>query len=189
MDNLIIKAAQLAAGWHAGTYRKYNGKPYIVHPIRVANAVILSDIASETTVAAAYLHDVVEDCDVSTEQIVYRFNYDICVLVTELTNNSKYCLPKGSSRAERKAFDLKRISTVSREAKIIKIFDRIDNLNDFPLDNDEATKFLKRVYLGESYQLYQVVKDADKELASTLLDTINEVSRQIGADNYERSDC
>ena len=185
MCELIFRAASMAENWHKGQVRKYTNQPYITHPIRVAFAVMKSEIASQDTVAAAYLHDVVEDCGVSTETIAYRFNYKIASLVAELTNTAKVDIPN-ASRKERKAYDLNRIKIYSsREAKVIKMFDRIDNLGEYPLDNSEATKFLKQVYLDESFQLYHVLKDADELLAARLLDKIDSVSRQIGGLRYE----
>lgn len=185
--SLIINAAVRATRWHEGQVRKYTNQPYINHPIRVAHAVMQHKIASPITVAAAYLHDVIEDCNVSHSELMFFFGKDIADLVGELTNDAKLVMPN-ARRAERKAHDLKRISTISRDAKIIKMFDRIDNLGEYPLENSEAIKFLKQVYLDESFSLYQVVKDADEALASVLLDKINQVSRQIGGLNYyERS--
>lgn len=185
--NIVKRAVNQASIWHEGQVRKYTNMPYITHPIRVAHAVSLSKISSDDTIAAAYLHDVMEDCGVLYTDILTRFNSRVADLVFELTNKSKFHIPN-ATRKERKSYDLRHISEISRDAKIIKIFDRIDNLGEYPLDNDEATKFLRTVYLDESYLLYQVVKDSDKQLASVLLDKINEVSGQIGGNVYERGD-
>lgn len=185
--SLIVRAAKLADYWHKGQVRKYTNQPYITHPARVAHAVAVHWIGCESTVAAAYLHDVIEDCNISYDLLIQHFNPEIANLVLELTNDAKLVMPK-ANRRERKAYDLKRISTISRTAKIIKMFDRIDNLGEYPLNDEKATKFLNDVYLEESFQLHQVVKDADEELAVRLLDKINQVAEQIGGLNYyERS--
>jgi (p)ppGpp synthase/HD superfamily hydrolase len=61
--NLIIKAADLANIAHEGQKRKYNGRPYIEHLMRVAGRVTLLSDSTEEEIAAAWLHDVIEDCD------------------------------------------------------------------------------------------------------------------------------
>jgi (p)ppGpp synthase/HD superfamily hydrolase len=187
MMDLIVKAAKQADIWHAGQVRKYTNRPYITHPARVAHAVAVSNVGSAVTVAAAYLHDTIEDCGVVYSDLYIQFGHDVADIVIDLTNTSKVDIPK-ASRKERKAYDLRKIAMIPQSSKVIKMLDRIDNLGEYPLDNDEATKFLKQVYLDESYSLYQVVKDADEQLAYRLLTKINEVSEQIGGMIYERGD-
>lgn len=87
--SLIIDAAQFAATAHKGQVRKYNGRPYISHPIRVAGRVATHPEASEELVAAAFLHDVVEDCNVGIGLLQRIFGHAVASLVGDLTNPSK----------------------------------------------------------------------------------------------------
>ncbi|MCH8149440.1 MAG: HD domain-containing protein [Planctomycetes bacterium] len=90
MDDLILKAAQLAKRAHAGQLRKYNRRPYIVHPARVAARTMLLDGVTPDEVAAAWLHDVIEDCNYTAEDLLAEgFSQFAVSLVVELTNPSK----------------------------------------------------------------------------------------------------
>jgi len=177
--NLIIRAAHFAEDKHQNQIRKYSGVPYITHPARVATATTLYPETTEEMVAAAWLHDVMEDCDVSFIELYGEFGDKVATLVRELTNDSKIVLPKGN-REQRKQHDMARISKISQQAKVIKILDRFDNLGEFPLDNEESVKFLRSAYLGESDALYQVVKDADEYLAFAMKYRIDSIRKLIG---------
>lgn len=160
--NLIPKAAQFAAKCHEGQFRKYNGAPYITHPIRVAGRTATHELATEELVAAAFLHDVVEDCNISLGQIKPIFGEKVASYVFELTNLPKELRPE-ANRAERKRQDRERIATISREAKVVKLIDRIDNLREIDINEDFAKK-----YADESMLLVKVLADADPVLASEL---------------------
>ena len=123
---LIIKAATIAHNAHKGQFRKYGWKlPYIIHPIRVAGMTTIYYPKNAEMIAAAWLHDVLEDTQYST--LKEDFGEKIYELVCELTNPSKgLTLP----RHQRKTLDREHIKNISREAKIIKLIDRIDNLLD-----------------------------------------------------------
>jgi guanosine-3',5'-bis(diphosphate) 3'-pyrophosphohydrolase len=119
---------------------------------------MLLDEATEDMVCAAYLHDTAEDCNVPISMLRADFNHPIAELVEELTNVSKITHPK-ADRAERKQLDLDRIKGVSREAKLIKLCDRIDNLRDIPLTEDFAPK-----YAAESKELLEVLRGTHQGL-------------------------
>jgi (p)ppGpp synthase/HD superfamily hydrolase len=127
--NLIIKAAEFAKHAHEGQVRKYTGRPYVEHPMRVAGEVSMIDGATEQMVAAAWMHDVIEDCAPELRGAMkLLFPQSVCNLVQELTNPSKD--HPELKRAERKAMDRNHLASVSDEAKIIKLVDRIDNLRE-----------------------------------------------------------
>ena len=126
----IIRAAQFAEQAHRGQCRKYSDAPYITHPGRVAARMSRHPAATECTVIAAWLHDVVEDCEVSAEDVAREFGQEVAGLVVELTNPSK---GSKASRAERKAMDLAHLREVSVEARRLKLIDRTDNLREMSL--------------------------------------------------------
>lgn len=178
--NLILEASRFAKEKHNGQFRKYyDGVAYINHPMRVAAAVSFHPDSDEELVAAAWLHDVIEDCEVTYGELDDLFGTKVATYVDELSNKSKVDIPE-ANRAKRKAYDLAYIATISRKAKIVKLIDRYDNLGEIPLDNEEAVKFLRSVYLNESYALHQVVKDADEHLAFALLRRIDQIIKRIG---------
>lgn len=184
--SLIIKAAQAAEFWHRGQKRKYNGRPYIEHPARVANRMMLHKLADEINVAAAWLHDVVEDCDVSQvklhDLLCHSFesserkleiencekSQKIVDIVQSLTNPSK---DSSLNRAARKEMDREHLRNAPQIVKIIKMIDRIDNLRDLsagPID-------FQKKYANESLLLANVIGDADSELYKELCQEIDKL--------------
>jgi (p)ppGpp synthase/HD superfamily hydrolase len=116
-------------------------------------------------VAAAWLHDVIEDCGVTAEDLAEHFATGVVRLVVELTNPSKKHpdLP----RAERKRMDREHAALVSREAKVIKLADRVDNLQETADDPRTPCDFVK-LYRRESADLLEVLRGADKGLEQEL---------------------
>jgi (p)ppGpp synthase/HD superfamily hydrolase len=129
--SLIRFAARLAHKCHAGQTRR-GGTPYIEHPHRVADMVMLMDndgvIISDFMIAAAWLHDVYEDCDITPQALIDATHPAVNKYVRELTNVFiKEAYPKWN-RKKRKGAEAVRLSKVSPQAQIIKLCDRIDNL-------------------------------------------------------------
>lgn len=85
--SIIKKAYNFANKKHSGQLRK-SGEPYIIHPLNVA--LILSGISADyETISAALLHDVLEDCDCSVEEMEDEFGVNITRLVTGVTRLSR----------------------------------------------------------------------------------------------------
>lgn len=157
--NLILRAAQFAAQAHAGQFRKDGVTPYIVHPMRVAGRIMMRTDATEEMAAAAWLHDTLEDTKTTPLQIETIFGAAILKLVMSVTNVSTGLkLP----RAERKKMDAEFVSKAPREAQIIKLVDRIDNLRDMAQDD------FFRLYARESFQLVELIGHADPVLTQEL---------------------
>lgn len=158
--SLIVKAAQFAAAQHANQFRKYTNRPYITHPCRVAGRVAVHPLATEELVAAAFLHDVVEDCDITPAHIWEEFGERVENYVTWMTNTSK---SSDRPRCIRKLMDRDRIADAPIEIKVLKLIDRIDNLREIDPGDDFAS-----LYVLESTQLVDRIGDADPELADEL---------------------
>jgi len=166
MNNLVFKAAVFAKNAHKGQFRKYGHShhPYILHPMRVAGRVTLHT-QSDMVVAASWLHDTIEDCaHVDFELLVRTFGLKVATLVEELTNPSK---KSKASRATRKQMDRDHILTVSSEAKLIKLCDRIDNLNEMKDDPETPKSFIK-LYIPESLLLLEVLRGTNQYLEDEL---------------------
>lgn len=166
--NIILQAAEFAARAHKGQKRKYTGRPYIEHPGRVAAMVsILPDVDSYI-VAAAWLHDVLEDCkDVDLEFATYP--PEVANLVIQLTNR-KVQGPNQPGRSGQKALDRQRLAGASRWAKIIKLCDRIDNVRD--LVETCPDKHFVQLYLNESLLLANALFDGADEVNKRLYLTL-----------------
>lgn len=161
--NMIIRAAQLARKAHEGQKRKYTGRPYIEHPARVAGKIGVYINAYDEMVSAAYLHDVVEDTQVTLKDIEVATSSHVADLVKALTNPSKE--HPQMARADRKAMDRDHLKNAHWEVKVIKMIDRIDNL----LEMTEAPWDFKLLYAQESLALAEVVGDVDLYLKNDLV--------------------
>jgi (p)ppGpp synthase/HD superfamily hydrolase len=177
MDELILSAADYAQIAHHGQTRKYDSKtPYIHHPARVAGRTALLPLATSEMVAAAFLHDVVEDCDRTVTQIEKRFGTAVAKLVYDLTNQFTKAKFPYLNRQDRKAKEMGRLSGVSKEAKQIKMLDRIDNLRELP--PDPGLDFPK-LYVAESQELLKAIGDGSLELKTELEHEINRLERKL----------
>ena len=161
--------------WKATTYafikygdlmRKSNEIPYIVHPIRVAmilRAAGYSDSKNENLMLAALLHDLLEDTDLTFEDIEQQFGEQVALIVEELS----------------KPVDLKKdewlqsFGNASKGAKVIKIADRIDNLLD--MESIEWSKEKKRIYAEQSLIILDKCGNANNKLAKKLKDVIEQI--------------
>lgn len=149
---MFAKAAHAAAG----QLRKYSGEPYIVHPVEVAGLVRAVRHTDEM-LAAAMLHDTVEDTDVSIEDIAREFGAEVAYLVGWLTDVSR---PEDGNRVARKAIDCAHTAMAPAAAQTIKLADLISNSRSI-VANDP--KFA-RVYLAEKAKLLDVLKKGDTTL-------------------------
>lgn len=103
--------------------RKHTGEPYIVHPIAVAELVKTVPHTPEM-IAAALMHDVVEDTPVGLEDIRREFGDPVATLVDWLTDVSK---PSDGNRRVRKKLDLDHLAAAPAAAQTIKFADLVDN--------------------------------------------------------------
>lgn len=164
--DVVERAIMIAVSFHMGQKRKYNNKPYVTHPLRVGLLFSEHELATEESIAAAYLHDVIEDCHSHSEEMLREiFSGKVIDLVLELTSVK---IP-GLNRAKQKEVDRERLRNASEEAKIIKMIDRLDNLNEMP-DCDFAAK-----YAQESLLLVDAIGDADYEMASQIKEKCQEI--------------
>jgi (p)ppGpp synthase/HD superfamily hydrolase len=157
--DIVRKAQVYAMAAHAavGQKRKYTGQPYIVHPAEVASIVARVPGATPDMVAAAWLHDVVEDTGCTYTDIHMGFGADIATLVGWLTDVSK---PEDGNRAKRKAIDRAHTAEAPAEAQTIKLADLISNSRSIMEHDPEFAK----VYLEEKRLLLEVLTKGDPGL-------------------------
>ncbi len=121
----VLDAAVFAANAHKNQRRKdADGTPYINHPLRVCQTLTHADIVDPEILAAALLHDVVEDCGVTRDQLTQHFGTEVATLVMSCTDNK--FLPV----VERKMLQIQHMSEISYGAQLIKLADKIDNCRD-----------------------------------------------------------
>jgi len=157
---MIETALQLGEYWHEGQKRKFSGEPYFTHPKKVAlsvweelNRYRKENGIKETKryyqmVAAALLHDVIEDTEMRLEEfeVFGKDAHTILSQVLWLTNDKGL---KGK-RKWRKFAMCERMRNAPLEAKLIKLVDRWDNIQDFAIQDPE---FLKNKYGDETRKL------------------------------------
>lgn len=163
MADLETRALAFATEAHGSIdhRRKYTGDPYIVHPIAVAE-IVRSVPHTPEMIAAAYLHDVVEDTPVGLDEIREEFGDEVADLVDRLTDVSK---PSDGNRAVRKAIDRRHLAAAPAEAQTIKLADLIDNTLTISVHDPDFW----RVYRREKLALLEVMCLGDPTLMSRAL--------------------
>jgi (p)ppGpp synthase/HD superfamily hydrolase len=156
MKDIIEKAEQFAVQAHGPQKRKYTGEPYIVHPIEVSQ-IVRTVPHTNAMVAAAILHDVIEDTEATYDDVVVNFGVVIADLVNELTDVSK---PEDGNRAVMKALDRAHLAKASADAQTIKLADIISNSKDIKVNDPKFAK----VYIPEMKALLEVLDKGDSEL-------------------------
>lgn len=156
MNSKLLKAISKAAVWHDTQYRKFNKQPYIVHPLDVLDKLnetikywdleIPNKILLDMQIAAC-LHDVIEDCGVTCEQIAGEFGKGAADIVVGLTDTSK---ASGKNRKERKVMDFNRMNSQPFEVQLVKYCDIKSNIKDVVTEDPSFAKTLlseKLVYV------------------------------------------
>jgi guanosine-3',5'-bis(diphosphate) 3'-pyrophosphohydrolase len=157
--DIVRKAQVYAMAAHAAVQqkRKYTGEPYIVHPAEVARIVAGVPGSTPDMVAAAWLHDVIEDTGCTFTDVHMAFGIDIATLVGWLTDVSK---PEDGNRATRKAMDRAHTAEAPAEAQTIKLADLISNSKSIMAHDPEFA----RTYLEEKRMLLEVMTKGDPGL-------------------------
>jgi GTP pyrophosphokinase len=136
--NLICRAFEFAYQLHKGQYRA-SGEPYIAHPVAVSG--LLRDLGgSSVMIAAGFLHDVVEDTDITAEEIESRFGSEVRRLVEGVTKLSKFNF---SSKTERQAENFRRMFlAMAADVRVIvvKLADRLHNMRTLEHLNPEKQR-------------------------------------------------
>lgn len=146
--NLILKAYELAEEKHKGQFRKSND-PYIQHPLEVA--YMLAELnTSPATIAAGLLHDLVEDTDVTKEQILEQFGEDVCAIVDGVTKISqlKYMTKeKALAKSHQKI-----LLAMAKDIRVVvvKLIDRVHNMRTLEFQTPEKQKIIAQ----ETLDLY-----------------------------------
>ena len=169
--SLMDRAIVFATRAHSGTYRKGTSIPYIVHPIEAA-AIVSTMTADPDMIAAAVLHDVVEDTDATVEEISFFFSERIARLVEAESENKRKDLPPQETWMVRKMETLEFLRTkADREAKILALADKLSNMRAIHRDqNTVGDKLWERFNEKDKSKhgwMYRQVANALSELSDT----------------------
>ncbi|MBQ2756596.1 MAG: bifunctional (p)ppGpp synthetase/guanosine-3',5'-bis(diphosphate) 3'-pyrophosphohydrolase [Oscillospiraceae bacterium] len=190
-DKELIRAAyDLAEKSHEGQLRQ-SGEPYITHPVAVTLILIEYGMDSET-IAAALLHDVVEDTGVTLEEVTKQFGNSIALLVDGVTKLTKMSF---STKEEQQAENVRKmLLAMAQDVRviIIKLADRLHNMRTMKFKSDikQRQKALEtmEVYAPLAHRLgIRAIKEELEDTAIEILDPIAyaEIEEHI---NMEKSE-
>ena len=166
----VNRALQFASVAHKGQTRKYTGVPYIAHPVELMLILLQFGCTDTAMLCAALLHDVVEDCDVTAEQIQSEFGADVACLVFDLTDDKIE-----GNRAARKAWEVIRIADISDRAKTVKCADLISNTRDIAAHDQGFAK----LYLKEKRAVLEVLEGAEETILRATWLVLEEAERYV----------
>lgn len=168
----MSKALEFASHAHNSIdhRRKYTGEPYINHPIEVME-IVRSIPHTDEMLAAALLHDTIEDTPTTREDIAREFGEPVAALVMELTDQCHE-----GNRAARKAAEAVRLGTISPEAQTVKLADFISNTRSIVVGSPGFAK----VYLREKLQALSVMTKGNPNLYRQAMELIEEARTSIG---------
>ncbi len=162
LDDAIIFATKA----HAGVARKGKTRPYILHPLEAM--VIASTLTeNEEVLAAAVLHDTVEDTDVTKANIEAAFGGRVADLVVAESEDKREHLPAESTWATRKKETIEALKTASRDIKLICLGDKLSNLRELSRDYADRGDALwerfnqkdKAMHCWYYTSLYEILRD------------------------------
>jgi myo-inositol-1(or 4)-monophosphatase len=176
---LLDRAIVFAVRAHAGTERRGKGYPYIVHPLE-AVGIVATMTSDQELLAAAALHDTVEDTDVTVEQIRAEFGDRVGALVAEETDEIPGQagieglagrLSEEETWHARKRAAIDRLSKAGREAKMVALGDKLSNMRaiarDYAVQGDALWNLFHVKDRRDHEWHYRGLADALKELDGT----------------------
>lgn len=155
---MIDEAIEFATKAHQGQFRKGTKRPYIVHPIEVAD-ITATMTKDEEVISAAVLHDTIEDCAGVTKEILKsHFGDRVASIVAQESED------KSLPWEERKSATIHHLRTAPLEVKIIGLADKLSNMRDidrdYPVLGEELWKRFRMKSKTAMGWYYKGVRDA-----------------------------
>lgn len=161
MAGMLSKAISFSCRAHAGQWRKDKQTPYVAHPVRVMMIVCREfGVACETILAAAVLHDVIEDTARDYDSISFHFGGEVADLVAALSKDSR--MPEEERES---AYDTQ-LRESPWQARLIKLADCYDNFTDAV---DDEMQSRARVKAQRGLELVQKSDPPEVHSAAQLL--------------------
>lgn len=167
---LLDRAILFAVKAHSGTERRGKGYPYIVHPLE-AVAIVATMTNDQELLAAAALHDTVEDTDVTVEQIQAEFGDRVAALVAAESDDMPVDLPEEDTWHARKQASIDRIANAGRDAKMVALGDKLSNMRaiarDYAVQGDALWNLFHVKDPKDHEWRFRALAEALKELEDT----------------------
>ncbi|MBR3500817.1 MAG: bifunctional (p)ppGpp synthetase/guanosine-3',5'-bis(diphosphate) 3'-pyrophosphohydrolase [Bacteroidales bacterium] len=167
---LLDRAIIFAVKAHAGTERRGKGYPYIVHPLEAVE-IVATMTPDQELLAAAALHDTVEDTEVTVDQIRAEFGERIAALVADESDTFEAGVPEEDSWHSRKRAAIERLARASHDAKIVALGDKLSNMRaiarDYAVKGDELWNIFHAKDPKDHEWHYRGLADSLRELEDT----------------------
>jgi myo-inositol-1(or 4)-monophosphatase len=167
---LLDRAILFAVRAHAGTERRGKGFPYIVHPME-AMEIVATMTPDQELLAAAALHDTVEDTDVTVDQIRAEFGDRIANLVAAESDVFTEGVSEEDSWHARKQAAIERLAKAPHDAKIVALGDKLSNMRaiarDYAVQGDALWNLFHAKDPKDHEWHYRGLADSLRELQDT----------------------
>ncbi len=167
---LLDRAIIFAVKAHSGTERRGKGYPYIVHPLEAVE-IVSTMTSDQELLAAAALHDTVEDTPVTVEQIRAEFGPRIASLVAAESDQVFEGVSESDSWHDRKQAAIDRLARASREAKMVALGDKLSNMRaiarDYAMQGDALWSLFHAKDPRDHEWHYRGLADSLRELEDT----------------------
>jgi (p)ppGpp synthase/HD superfamily hydrolase len=175
MDPILEQIKEFADNAHGNQTRKYSPERYIVHPVRVME-ICRKYTSSVAVLAAALLHDVLEDTNVTADEIHHFLSsvlseqdasqtLQLVIELTDVYTKSKY--PRWNRR-KRKSKEAKRIEQTSADSQTVKYADIMDNCKEIAIEDPDFAG----VFLWECKMLLEKIPKGNPELREEAIQTV-----------------
>ena len=168
--DLLDRAIIFAVKAHAGTERRGKGFPYIVHPME-AMEIVATMTNDQELLAAAALHDTVEDTDVTVEQLRAEFGDRVADIVAFESDSMQEGVSEEESWRSRKQAGIERLSRATRDEKIVALGDKLSNMRAIARDYAEKGDAFWNIFHAkdpkEHAWRYRALADSMRELEGT----------------------
>ena len=162
----IGKAAVFAAKYHSGQHRKGTGEPYIKHPVGTYRILRKLNVKDREVLVTAFLHDTIEDTQITYNDLKTEFNKNIADMVKDVTSDTKKIAVMGKPN-----YLADKMINMSDNALTIKLADRLHNLDDI---NTSSPDFAEKMYNQTTFILDRLVyKRSLKPIHKKLIRLIN----------------
>lgn len=168
--DLFDRAAIMAIQAHHDTERRGKGFPYIIHPMEAAE-IVATITNDQELLAAAILHDVVEDTDITVEEIRKEFGDRVANLVANESDLVVEGKTASESWHERKQYAIDRLAKAPMDVKIVAMGDKLSNMRaierDYELIGEELWNRFHVNDVAEHEWHYRGLAEALKDLGDT----------------------
>lgn len=169
--DLLDRAIVFAVRAHHNTERRGKGFPYIVHPMEAVE-IVATMTGDQELLAAAMLHDTVEDTDVTVDQIRAEFGDRVASIVAEESDEMPEGISEEDSWHGRKQAAMDRLSRASLDAKIVALGDKLSNMRaiarDYAIQGDNLWNLFHAKDPKDHEWHYRGLAAALSELGDTL---------------------